>query len=242
METTTERLHNRGQELELEPLIDLHINPILDDITSIGLPTQRIRMSTKGNTSRNQELQTPGSCRITTIPRNGHIYERYAQDKELFVDHIVGDNNIINFACNENQLLMGKRQNICRQGKWDDEWPTCHPLCSAEKLSSISFEPTCRFERGKVSCSEPARPGTIVKVVCKEGYESFQVEEQTITCGIDGQWYPEPSACTQICGKLITFYDKTVGRLGDWRIFIIQYTLGMCKDMDVIGHGHAFRH
>lgn len=180
-------------------------------LTKSETPTQRtetadikiVQIETTTQITHSQEQTVPpDSCRITTTLRNGHMYERYAQTKEYYVNDIVSYQTfIINYVCNENYLLIGDPTNSCIGGKWENKWPICQPLCSSEKLSSISFEPTCRLNRGRVACSEPAKPGTIAKVVCNEGYESFQVEEQMFTCGINGQWYPEPSACTPICGQ-----------------------------------------
>lgn len=170
-----------------------------DETTSEG------QMASKTDLPHNKEYKSSDSCRITTIPKNAYVYDRYEPEIFLEIGDIIPNNSFILFGCERYQLFIGEKYNYCINGAWSQDFPTCKPLCSPEKLSSISFKPTCKYQRKKVPCAEPAEPGTTAKVACNEQYESFQAEEQTSVCGMDGRWYPEPSGCNQVCGST---FDK----------------------------------
>lgn len=109
----------------------------------------------------------------------------------------------VNYKCLENHLIEGVTANFCFQGAWRSEVPDCQPRCSTKAITGISIVATsCFLNDVDVSCSEPAKPGTIARVNCRDRYERQSgSKQQIISCGDDGIWSPLPDTCSPICGE-----------------------------------------
>jgi len=94
-------------------------------------------------------------------------------------------------------------ENLCFNGKWATEVPDCQPFCSTKVITGVSIVATsCFYNDVEVRCSEPAQPGTIARINCRDRYErSNPTKQQIISCGDDGNWSPPPEVCTPICGE-----------------------------------------
>lgn len=125
--------------------------------------------------------------------------------QRLSINDIVENFGQIEYACIENEYIIGEARNFCNNGKWLNEVPECQPRCNPSAISSITFLASCftsvnGTENG-IRCTELAQPGTIARITCKYGYERPNAQIQTITCDVDGRWFPLPNQCTQICGE-----------------------------------------
>ncbi|XP_055325237.1 modular serine protease-like isoform X1 [Sitodiplosis mosellana] len=144
-----------------------------------------------------------GACRITKIPRNGWIEYASEPNDKLSPGEFVNSVTTVNYKCLQNHIIEGPTANFCFQGRWRAEIPDCRPRCSTKAITGISIVATsCFLNDVEVRCSEPAEPGTIARVNCRDRYErSSASKQQIITCGDDGIWTPLPEPCSPICGE-----------------------------------------
>lgn len=144
-----------------------------------------------------------GACRISKIPRNGWVEYAFPPNDKLGPGEFVNSGTIVNFKCLVNHIIEGPTANFCFQGKWKDQVPDCKPRCSTKAISGISITPTaCYLNDIEVRCSEPAQPGTIARINCRDRYErQSTAKQQVINCGDDGIWSPLPETCSPICGE-----------------------------------------
>lgn len=136
------------------------------------------------------------------MPRNGWI--EYASDhNKLSPGEFVNTLTTVNYKCLENYLVEGPTANFCFQGRWRNEIPDCQPRCSTKAITGVSIVATsCFLNDIEVRCSEPAQPGTIARVNCRDRYERQSAsKQQIISCGDDGIWSPLPEVCSPICGE-----------------------------------------
>lgn len=142
-----------------------------------------------------------GACRIEKVPRNGWI--EYAADK-IPVSHgeYVNSFTNVNYKCLDNHLIEGPTGNLCLRGQWTNEIPDCQPRCSTKAITGVSIAPTsCFLNDVEVRCSEPAQPGTIARINCRDRYErQSAAKQQIISCGDDGVWSPLPVGFIITCG------------------------------------------
>lgn len=78
-------------------------------------------------------------------------------------------------------------------------------------------------------CSDPAKPGTIAHIKCRDRYER-QGKQQIVSCGENGKWNTLPEACSQICGEISTEgapfsvgSSYTEIKLAPWHVGIYQF-------------------
>lgn len=82
--------------------------------------------------------------------------------------------------------------------------PECKPKCSTKTITGVSIHPSsCHLNDVEVRCSEPADPGTIARINCRDRYErpNTVTKQQIISCGDNGIWSPQPETCSAICGE-----------------------------------------
>uniref|UniRef100_UPI0037E96928 complement receptor type 1 isoform X2 n=1 Tax=Semicossyphus pulcher TaxID=241346 RepID=UPI0037E96928 len=89
--------------------------------------------------------------------------------------------------CNEGYTLKGPNFMICKKTGWSDEFPSCEEgeltTCSAPAVANS-------VSSGGVSVYQV---GDAVNFTCSQG---FQLDgAQSVTCGPDGQWQPQPPLC-----------------------------------------------
>lgn len=120
----------------------------------------------------------------------------------------------VRYRCNANHLLVDSNGamadennlNYCFAGIWSMAVvPECKPFCSTKAIRGITIKATeCSFNGHAVSCMEAPRPGTVATIKCADYYRSASIQtisSQSLTCGTDGRWSPEPAACKQKCGE-----------------------------------------
>lgn len=144
-----------------------------------------------------------GACRIDKIPRNGWIESAAPPFERFSPGEYVNPFSVVNFKCLERHIIEGPTASFCTQSKWTNEVPNCEPRCSTKDITGISIIPSSCFLNDKeVRCSEPAKPGTIARINCRERYErGSNARQQIITCDDNGVWSPLPEVCTPICGE-----------------------------------------
>lgn len=128
-----------------------------------------------------------GACRLEKVPRNGWV--EYASDQvKLSPGEYVNAFTSVNFKCLENYLIEGPTASFCFQGNWTNAIPDCQPRCSTKAITGVSIVATsCFLNDVAVRCSDPAQPGTIARVNCRDRYERQSgSEQQIISCGDDG--------------------------------------------------------
>lgn len=144
-----------------------------------------------------------GSCRILQIPRNGWIEEAAEPNDKLSPGETVNPLTTVNYKCLINYFIKGKTTNICIQGAWRNPIPDCQPTCSTKAITGVSIVATsCSLNDVEVDCSQPAQPGTIVRINCRDRYERQSgSRQQILICDDDGVWSPSPEVCSPICGE-----------------------------------------
>lgn len=92
------------------------------------------------------------------------------------------------------------------------EWIKNLSTCAADAINSFSFvAPNCSFNNKETNCLDPAKPGAIAHIKCRDHYKR-QEGEQITFCGEDGIWSPLPEAWSQICGeKALEVVPNSVG-------------------------------
>lgn len=144
-------------------------------------------------------------CIITRIPRDGRIKYHDDTHEDLHANDVVENFAQIEYSCYDGHMLVGFPLNLCLDGMWVNEVPECKTRCSQTEISSITYLANCYLNKDgdeqQVRCTEPAVPGTIAKINCQRGYEYVRPQQQIISCGSDGRWFPAPIPCTQICGE-----------------------------------------
>lgn len=142
-----------------------------------------------------------GACRISKVPRNGWV--EYGTGEKLSPGEIVNSLNLVEYKCLDNHLIDGQSANYCFQGQWRNPVPDCQPRCSTKAITGVSiFAASCFLNDVEVRCSDPAQPGTIARINCRDRYtRQSGSKQQIITCGDDGIWSPLPDVCSPICGE-----------------------------------------
>lgn len=142
---------------------------------------------------------------MTKIPRNGWIQYSTPPHEHLFPGDFVDSLSSVTYKCLENHLVDAENAttNFCYRGQWRHEVPNCQPRCSTKSISGVSiFASICHLGNREVRCTDPAVPGTIARVNCRDRYERQTVSRlQIITCTEEGIWNPLPETCTPICGE-----------------------------------------
>lgn len=127
----------------------------------------------------------------------------------LYPNDIVPPGAAVNYRCIDNYLLesgngeiIGESDtNYCFGGVWSKPVPNCKPFCSTKAIAGVTIKTSdCTYNNRIVSCLEPPRPGTVVKITCALLYESTNGIQQ-LRCGRDGRWSPAPTACVHKCGE-----------------------------------------
>lgn len=157
-----------------------------------------------------------GSCRVTKVPRNGWIEYAFEPKDKLSPGEFVNTLTTVNYKCLANHIIEGATANFCFQGAWRNPIPDCQPRCSTKAITGVSIVATsCFLNDVEVRCSEPAQPGTIARVNCRDRYERQSAsKQQIISCGDDGIWAPLPDVCSPICGKFVST-----------NIFVVPYNI-----------------
>lgn len=144
-----------------------------------------------------------GACRITKVPRNGWVEYASEPADKLSPGEFVNSITTVNYKCLENHLIEGPTANFCFQGEWRNPIPDCKPRCSTKAITGVSIVATsCFLNDNETRCSDPAKPGTIARINCRDRYtRQTAARQQIISCGEDGIWSPLPEVCSPICGE-----------------------------------------
>lgn len=152
-----------------------------------------------------------GSCRISQLPKNGWITYPFDPDRRLYPGNVVDANVAVVYQCVNNYLLVSPVDgilganftNFCIGGNWVKPIPNCESFCSTKAIHGVTFSAVeCLYRKRSVSCTDPPRPGTVVRLSCADRYRNFNTNtQQTVTCTDAGQWSPFPQACSPICGE-----------------------------------------
>lgn len=142
---------------------------------------------------------------MTKIPRNGWIEYATPPHEHLSPGEFVNSLASVTYKCLENHIIDedSSAANFCFRGQWRNEVPNCQPRCSTKSITGVSIvASSCHFDDLEVRCTDPAKPGTIARINCRDRYERQTVARlQIITCSEDGIWNPLPETCTPICGE-----------------------------------------
>lgn len=145
------------------------------------------------------------ACRVTKIPRNGWIEYSTPPHDRLSPGEFVNSLTSVTYKCLENHIIDddSNAANICFRGEWKEAIPNCQPRCSTKSITGVSIvASSCYLDDQEVRCSEPAKPGTIARINCRDRYERQTVaRQQIITCADDGIWNPLPETCSPTCGE-----------------------------------------
>lgn len=147
-----------------------------------------------------------GACKIQKIPNNGWIeYDDESNDKVLYSTYVNEYSRVI-YKCVDNHVIDGPEFNFCFNGNWTNVISDCVPRCDSKLIIGISIEPvSCTLDDVEVSCTDPAKPGTIARLACRNRYKRAEGSKQQILhCSDNGVWSPIPQQCNahfKICSK-----------------------------------------
>lgn len=109
----------------------------------------------------------------------------------------------IELKCNANHVLVGVNINMCINGNWALEWPTCQARCNVDDITSFTYAAVCELDGIEIDCNDRMVTGTNAELKCLNGYRNVDDgDDQVLTCGDNGEWNDIPSACEQICGRI----------------------------------------
>lgn len=128
-----------------------------------------------------KEKPNDGACRIEKIPQNGWIEYAIASRDRLPLGQYVNSITTVNYKCKENHIIEDEEQTyyFCLRGNWQNPVADCVPRCSADAFNGNSFIATkCSLNNFEISCSNPAKPGTIANISCIDQSERQQANAE----------------------------------------------------------------
>lgn len=154
------------------------------------------------STQMSPSLTDSRACRITETPLNGWIELSTTPNVKLPLGTVVNPFIKVEYRCLENHGLVGVHQNFCFNG-WRFAVPTCRPVCSTDMLDGVSIAAvSCLSDGQDTVCEKIARPGTVARIKCRQGYEMPGFPDtQHATCDENGRWTPMPQICIATCGE-----------------------------------------
>lgn len=144
------------------------------------------------------------------MPKNGWLdYRNY---QKLSLGEYLPTSTTVYFGCIENHVVEDAKvpEDVimhCLSGNWTRNIPDCVPRCNRKFITGVTIELNeCILERATVDCTDLIKPGTIVRLGCRDRYQrtSF-ARHQILSCGIDGAWTGSAQACNAVCGVEPTY-------------------------------------
>lgn len=145
-------------------------------------------------------------CIVSKMPINGKVFSTESSSSDVEIRHGDRIHHGIEYKCNEKYTLTGSSINLCQNGAWTTELPTCELYCRKQSLISIDTVPSsCLYnnETSPRSCKKSVPPATIAYLSCRYGHELKNPayhRRLTTTCQTDGNWSFKRIRCKPICG------------------------------------------
>ncbi|XP_014610563.1 PREDICTED: uncharacterized protein LOC106790293 [Polistes canadensis] len=159
-------------------------------------------------------ITRPIVCKAPPQPRNGNrqLHESQCQsqndcDVQEGVELPTG--SYLTYKCYDGYEISGTHDVLCSlNGKWINI-PVCIEIYCDSLVSASTFA-DCTYNDEWTSCESSVKPGTIAKLICRNGYKQdstiLSIQRDQVTCNDKGQWTPDPIKCIPVCGYVPTLY------------------------------------